>query len=83
MTPQEFEAMQGLETATLLSIAAERPNPRQQAALHILEIRRQTTLQASDTAKPKIDWVRVGAIAGIAGVAAVVFIYLFSYLLSR
>lgn len=33
--------------------------------------------------KPKVDWGRVGAIAGVAGVAAAVLIYLLSYLLSR
>lgn len=54
MKPEEFEAMQGLETATLLSIAAERPNSRQQAALHILELRRAAELQARLSSKERL-----------------------------
>jgi len=52
--------------------------------VHVLDAGRQFVLDVEAPPKmPATDWGRVGAWAGIAGIAAAVFIYLLSFFLAR
>jgi hypothetical protein len=72
MSPDDFAAMEKLDTSILLTISAERDNPRKRAALHILELRRisfsqQAANNSAQNSPPQkiIPRIGIGVLTGV------------------
>jgi hypothetical protein len=75
MSPNEFNEMEQLDTAILVSISAERDSSqRKHAALHILEMRRAEPLRrAANSSARAAVWAAVAAF--ISAIAAVISLF--------